>query len=441
MRKETVSYATRAIFDDMKKKLAVFALVLTIPFALFADRNEISEFLELAGARAAVAAYPQLFDLYIQYNPNLAIPINMGDNRDEAGRLMYSMIHERDYFELLVDTFAGYYDSKRAASYRRWAETELGSRIVAMEAEASNEAAAYNVLAYQQTLNQNPPTASRSAIIERIAELAGSGAAATELINQIEAGVFDGLTRGIAPGIYVKKPAPAVSQDILDESVLLSYHYAYREASDQELEAYLSFLEERDTRWFLDSLDMAQKSLVRETAAAIASAAAPYFESAAIRINERFDTLPFKEVVNEGDGWRVEFPGAVTEQSEDITSEYGTVPIRYSFVAIEDLGSTFYVSVSNYPESLFQDKTDEEIFASSIEGMLGYENVLTDKSQLRVGNAYGYNVVASAMNGMMQFRCYVLLNRKDLMQALFYGPAYLLDHPAVERFFASYEPF
>lgn len=131
-----------------------------------------------------------------------------------------------------------------------WLDTPLGSRITALENEASEPAALDRMQAYARELRQRPASKRRTALVGELNAATGAGELTAAMT---EAGVLaSALGVNAAQPAQQRLPADVLRQQVKanlprlrqqsDQMVTLSLLYAYRALSDQELEAYLKFL-------------------------------------------------------------------------------------------------------------------------------------------------------------------------------------------------------
>ncbi len=121
-----------------RRAKALFPLLFLCAGALFADRTKSEEFLTLIGVKPQSDLYSQLISIYVQYNPNRAIPLNYPEQSSEVSRIVDEAITGVDYFSRVVQGFALIYDEKRIAPYESWARTATGKRIVKMEMDSGS---------------------------------------------------------------------------------------------------------------------------------------------------------------------------------------------------------------------------------------------------------------------------------------------------------------
>ncbi len=203
--------------------------------ALFADRIKSEEFLTLIGVKPQSALYSQLISIYVQYNPNMAIPLNDTEQSTEVSRIIDEAITGVDYFSRVVQGFALIYDEKQIAPYESWARTATGKRIVKMEMDSSSVQEAIMAMAYGAELQNNPPSQKRIDLIRRIADVTGSTDQAARLIYSIARGIHTGLQDSSTEKILLIPPGKSLLPALLDEAMMTAFLFAYRDATDKEL--------------------------------------------------------------------------------------------------------------------------------------------------------------------------------------------------------------
>ena len=421
-----------------KKCIVLSFLLLSVACDGFSDAQKAERFLTSIGVEAQTQAYPQLLSLYIQYNPNLALPLHMGAGRDALAEKINSIITGTNYFKETVDRFGEVYDEKRVAFYRQWVQTDVGRRITEMEKLASTPEAAYMILAYGATLGQSPPSDKRIELVTRIAQFTGGGAEASELVYQIESGVVAGLWEKLGNDVYIRPAAQTSNEALLDDAVVTSSLYAYQNATIDELVEYVKVLEHKDMEWCLDQLGGVLKNLMFAVSREIGLVGASFFRDSAQHFTETFERLDYSQSHIELEGFTVAFPKPPTLQEESLPSEDGVTLMSIYHASYDEIATSYYASTSTYPQSAVRDKSPNSVLDEVVTGMVGQDKLLIDRKTISLGAIHGYNVLMSAYNGMMLMRSMIFLQDNVLTQITFFAPAYIHFHQKADEFFSAF---
>ena len=423
---------------DKKRLGATLLAAIIVSSVAYTDPQQTEDFLSLIGVEDQMASYPQLLGIYIQYNPNLALPLNMGSDQDALAEIINEKIDTTDYFAELISRFDKVYDKERTNFYRKWAETDVGGKITEMEKLASAPEAAYMIMAYGAAISQNPPSERRIELVTQIAKRTGMGQEASELIYEIEAGVEVGLRESLGDVVYIHPATQSSNKDLLDSAVITSALYTYQQATDKELSEYVSVLDHEDMVWCLDHLGASSKDLVYSKAKEIGAASATYFEKTAKEFGDTFDRLDFGHSQIELGRFLVSFPKKPLLQQESIPSADGVIPMTIHYTSFDEIGTAFYASTSTYPPSVVQDKSLYEVLDEVVIGMVGQDKALISQETISKAGIPGYKILLSVYSGMMILRSVILLEDTELTQITFFAPAYIHSHPKVDEFFSSF---
>ncbi len=416
----------------------VFLLLCIASLPLSAGEEEAEEFLTLIGVKDQVELYPQLISLYVQFDPNLSILQIDNAIGERVTEIVESNISNMEYFTFVVKSFSRLYRGEKVARYREWAKSALGRKITQMEMEASSPETAFTALMYSETLQENPPSTRREELIRRIIEITGSLDQAMMLVKSIGEGIYTGLQGAVTRPVFITQPARGIiPQGVLDESLLVTFLYGYREATAEELELYLVVLEDENTQWVLSTLQTINQEMIREVCAQIGQEAAPYFEKAAVEFLAEVESLSYTEYKVAGGGFAVGLPKEPERTAQTIPTEVGDIEVVLEVCEYQDLGLTFLAAFNLYPEAIITQQTPYELLDKSVAGMAGTDKVLVFKEKISIKGYPGYDVRFSVFNGMMFMRDTLFLVGNKLIQVMFNGPAYLTDHPVLQRFFNS----
>ena len=157
-----------------------------------------------------------------------------------------------------------------------WYDSPLGKRITGQELAALIAAGGPEAVA---DLEQNPPSARRLDLIERLEAVGG----ASETTVDVTVAIVRSLTVAFQPGL----PAVAgLTRDQLDKQIaqarnrtledmrrvcMVSMLLAYRGLSDDELDQYVQFVESDAGRWYMSVMNSALLAAINAAADATAS--------------------------------------------------------------------------------------------------------------------------------------------------------------------------
>jgi hypothetical protein len=422
-----------------RKHIILSLVVFLAALPGFSDAGKTGRFLASIGVEEQMSVYPQLLSLYIQYNPNLGLALNMGVDREVLAKKINGIVTETNYFAEAVERFGKVYDEKRAAFYLQWVATDLGRKITEMEKLSSAPDAAYLIMAYGAVIGQSPPSKKRIELVTRLARRTGGGREASELIYQIESGVVAGLREKLQDEVHIRPAVQSPNQALLDDAVLTSSLYTYQNATDEELAEYVAILEHKDMVWCLDQLGVVFRDLVYTVSREVGLISAPFFKDSSRRFVVAFDGLDYTISRIELEGFTVAFPKSPNLQQESIPSDDGVVPMSIYYTSYDDLATSFYASTSTYPQAVVDRKSPYDFLDDVVVGMIGQDKVLVEKRTISMGTIPGYEIRLSVYNGMMLMRSMVFLEDDVLTQITFFAPAYIHFHPKSDEFFQAFD--
>ena len=419
------------------KIAAFFLCIVTAPIS--ANEKKTEEFLTLIGAKKQVELYPHLLSMYIQFNPNIAVALNNEAVQEKVSAIVENKIFNMDYFTYVVKRFSRIYNKERIASYQEWAQSDLGKRITQIEMDASSVESSFMILTYSETLKENPPEEKRVELIERIAAITGSSEEARVTIKSIGEGIYSGLKEAVKKDIYIRAPHKGDIPQGLDEILITTFLYTYRDVSDKDLAAYIIVLEDEDTQWLLTSLRGIYKEMITEVCEQIGQEIWPYFEQAAAKYLTKIDGFIYKSYTIDSGGFTVAFPKKPQKEVQTIPSEAGDIELTMYHAVYEELGASFFASFNVYPDTVIEKRYPYVVLDNSVAGMAGEGKTLISKEKTSIAGNPGYDVRISVLNGMMLMRNTIYLVGNKLIQIMFYGPAYIADHSKLDSFFKAFQ--
>lgn len=416
---------------------------------LLADEEKVADFLTLIGVREQIELYPELLTAYVQNDANLAVALYDPHVGTEVAEMANRIISETDYFGLVVKLFAKTYRPEKTTVYRKWLRSAEGKKINNMEKESTSVDSIVGAMTYGSVLEQNPPSAERRQIIRDLAFVSGASRDTVVAVASIARGIHDGLSEIVGTSIPLVgaamtdpgSPDPMDDTDmgLLDETVLTTFFYMYRGASDEELEAYLRVLEHVDTQWVLNALNQVYAAAIRDVSARIGRECAPLFAQASRTLLSRVEDLRYESSIRHGGLFVLSFPADPTKAVQTIPSEAGNIEVTMYSTEYTDIGITLFAAFNEYPGSVLAKRSDVEVLDGAVSGMLAQGRTLADKQEIELSGHPGYAVRITAANGMLTLRSNVFLVGKSLVLVSYYGPTYTADLPAVGRFLSGFQ--
>jgi Domain of unknown function (DUF4124)/Uncharacterized protein conserved in bacteria (DUF2059) len=174
---------------------------------------------------------------------------------------------------LAQESLGGNLDDANLAQALAWYRTPLGRKITVAELVAAMPQRQQDIADYARTRAMQPVEPGRLERLRRLEELAGASEFAFDLILA----VADGLRRGVEPFVSLERRramagaegeanagrAQAVEQ--LRAGILISAEFTYRNLSDAELDAYVTFLASPSGRWLTAEIHRALLHAMRTT--------------------------------------------------------------------------------------------------------------------------------------------------------------------------------
>lgn len=229
------------------------------------------------------------FNKLLQYVPNFAQSVlkqSSGALEPEVNSALSSAfadafatpVVKRD----VVTVVSAHYDARHADTYIEQLRSPLSLRMAELERNTSDPANMDDFKAYAASLQETPPPAARRQLIQRLDEANRT----TEFSVDMQTAMFKAIFVAIEPVMEadlrlgdgeLEKMVDEVRTS-LDESLRtntrLSYLYAFRDVSDEKLEAYIEMCESESYRWAIQLLGNAMISALNQAADRAASAMA-----------------------------------------------------------------------------------------------------------------------------------------------------------------------
>lgn len=175
-----------------------------------------------------------------------------------------------------------HYDAHHAASYIEQLDAPISRRMAELERHTNDPANADDFRAFAAALEQNPPPASRSRLIQRL----DKANRATDFSVDMQTAFFRAIFVAIDPLMdadmqladgelerMVDEVRSSLSES-LRNNTRLTYLYAFRDVSDAELEDYVEMCESESYRWAIQMLGNAMISALNQAGQRAATAMA-----------------------------------------------------------------------------------------------------------------------------------------------------------------------
>ena len=423
----------------MKTRL-IIAVIVSVIMTFWAGSEEIDveEFLTRIGVEQQVEIYPDLLSLYVYYDPNIAVAYNNIAYQEEVEEIIQRRIYETDYFAYVVEGFKSRFDEKRVTSYYHWVVSPVGEKITQMEMGVSNLNSAFEILEYGGYLEQNPPEDERVRLVQKIINIAGGQDKASSAIDEIRKGLYTGLQETVGNETPTVRFGIGEEQQTTNEMLLTTFLFTYREATNEELQEYVTVLEDQDTRWILDVLHTIYVEMVNTLCREIAIETGPYFRKASSEILSQMEKLDFESYRLSHNEFDVFFPTEPEKMVQEIPTTGESLDITIWQVIFDDLGANFLVSFNRYPKELVETQSAYTLLDNAVYGMLGDDKILISNDRISLNGTPGYDIRAFTHNGMLTVRNTVYLAGDRLFQVIFYGPTYIADQQKIKDFFRSF---
>jgi hypothetical protein len=163
---------------------------------------------------------------------------------------------------LVSESVSAHLDEAKLGQVLAWYRTPAGRKITAAELVAGMPHAQDELAAFARAREARPAEAARLERLRRLEAVVGG----SEFTFDVVLAVADGLRRGVEPFVSVERRRVMASLDReaasgrvqaveqIRATTLVTAEFAYRGVSDDELDAYLSFLASPAGRWLTAAL-------------------------------------------------------------------------------------------------------------------------------------------------------------------------------------------
>lgn len=240
----------------------------------------ISEFMEISGLNHQIEQLPAMVNAGMQQGRN------NGMDEDTFAKVSTAVgeTHTAKAFaEELKNGLQKNYDQERFAALLEMQRSPFAQKITQLEKEASTPEMLQNMQAYATTLEKNPPTPARIALIERLDKATAATSAAMNIQLQTAQTIISILDPLLPPEQRMKPgqkdemlwQMQLQGRPMMQQFIGLNMLHAYRSLPDKELEQYIALYETDLGKWYVDLMN-------RITVSVFASLA----EKTALRVKE-----------------------------------------------------------------------------------------------------------------------------------------------------------
>lgn len=214
----------------------------------------IEEVLELSGAKKQILQIPAVCQSQLSERQGRMKPADYA----RLSQIIAESYRPDTLYKAVSDTFKSRFDEKRLLAVRQAWHSPLFKRIAALEAQASTPEGARRMQEFAAQLRRVPPHADRLALIRRV----DAATRSTDLNIEIVLATIRGIALGVDPMMPAsQRLKPGQLDQLLSDmraqiraplknQVLITLLYAYQSLTDEELRAYLAYLESDAGRWF-----------------------------------------------------------------------------------------------------------------------------------------------------------------------------------------------
>ena len=218
-----------------------------------AERNALIErVLTLAGATTQLAQVPAQVSAQLQ--------LRQGEFSSEAfGRIIARLteaFREEALHASLAQAFARVYDRRRLEPIAAWLASPLVQRLTALEEAAMQPDAAAAQEAFFSRPGAAPPSEARVALLQRLMR----ATYATEMTLRVIRTTMAGIATAVNAALDRPAPSPAelaeAESDLesarsqIEDRILARLLFTYRDVTDDDLSAYITFWESDTGQWF-----------------------------------------------------------------------------------------------------------------------------------------------------------------------------------------------
>lgn len=242
----------------------------------------VDEALTLSGVRKQIEALPAQVRAGAEASPS-PLPAK---ERATVAKIIGDAFRSPQILAAVRTAFQKSYDPTQIGLLLAQLRTPLARKMAELEGATSEPGFAQKLRAFAVELKDAPPAQDRLARLAQLEALSG----ATDLVLELRATAIAAALKALSPLLPPEKRMPpdrvdglarevaGQQRDATRQEMLLVYLYAYRDATDQELDEYIGIEGSEAGRWFqdiyrkalLEALTAATETAVRQVAKSFA---------------------------------------------------------------------------------------------------------------------------------------------------------------------------
>ena len=240
----------------------------------------IDDLMEVSGLNHQIEQLPAMINAGVQQGRNNGMD---EDTFAQVSTAVGETHTARAFTEEIKNGLKKNYDQERFAALLEMLHSPFAQKITQLEKEASTPEVMQQMQAYAATLEKNPPTAARVALIERLDKATAATSAAMNIQLQT-AQTMIAVLDPLLPAEQRMKPGQKEEmlwqmqlqgRPMAQQFIALTMLYAYRSLPDKELEQYIALHETDLGKWSVDLMNRIIVAAFRNIA-----------EKAALRVKE-----------------------------------------------------------------------------------------------------------------------------------------------------------
>lgn len=247
----------------MKSKILILGLLLSslvFPSVVFAQDagQTIDLFFEKSGiSHSAMTLAGQISAGLDQQRQTRRCPRSLTPAQTEP--IVQSVFAGESVISDLKDHFIQNYNETHIQHLLEWYNTDFGSKVTALENEATTPTMQQDIIKYVSTLQSTPPSDERLALLDEIDQTLNL----SKFASEINLASFDAMTEVIVANAkpeersQMETQLPAIRSQVerglaqnMPDQIILTLLYTYRNLSDDELRQYTDFLSSPESQWF-----------------------------------------------------------------------------------------------------------------------------------------------------------------------------------------------
>jgi hypothetical protein len=227
--------------------------------AAIRESDFVEALLDGSGLRSSLANYTQSTHLLTFLDKGRLAEIEL----PSLERVLSEQFQPAAFYAAIGGQLRENYSPERSAAIAGWLRSAATAKLASLESQTFGPKARDDLVAFAGGLGASPPTQPRLVLIHRIYD-------ALRICDmEVEATIalVHTLAQAIGPVLPKEKRYSAAELDralgavksryraLMKNARIVHYLFAYRTASDEELEQYVNFLESENGRWLISLID------------------------------------------------------------------------------------------------------------------------------------------------------------------------------------------